>query len=739
MWINRSTTRVLAFCAAMAVGSIGASSCSAAPSPAPANAAAAGWVPFDPPADPFSSSSAIDLRNLNEKRAGDGGFVAAKDGQFVHSRTGQPVRFWAANGCPGSNADELRHSARALAKHGVNLVRIHGGMFDADGNVAPEKVKHAQETVEALKAEGIYAHFSIYFPIWFNPKADVPGLPGYDGHHHPFASLMFNKDFQERYRGWWKALLTTPDSHGHKLIDDPALFGAEIQNEDSYFFWTFTPQNIPDPELRILETQFAQWLAKKYGSADAALKKWGGAKAARDNPAEGRIGFRPLWNMANERTPRDKDTAAFLTESQRAFYEQTYQYLRSLGFKGLICASNWATADPRVLGPLEKYTYTAGDFLDRHGYFSGPVRGDNHEWSIRQSHEYADRDMLKFEGEQPGKPKSFVNSIMDPHYAGKPSMISEIAVNRPNRFRSEAPLYYACYAALQDSNCLVHFAFDGSNWSVKPGYFMQPWTMMAPSTVGQFPAAALIYRKGLVATGDVLVDLNLKLADLLDLQGTPMPQDAAFDELRLKDVPKGTTIQPGNVIDPLVHYAGRTRVNITDSGGPSKLADTSKLIDRAGQSVTSSTGQLRLDYGRGVLTINAASAQGLSGDLKAAGRTELADLSITSDMPLGHIVAVSLDGKPLGQSQRILLQVMSEEQPTGWETMDAGNGIQRIKQIGRDPWTIRQLSGTVKFKRADAAKLKVIALDGNGEKQADHGSAADLVLLPGTLYYLVAP
>ncbi len=155
---------------------------------------------------------------------------------------------------------------------------------------------------------------------------------------------------------------------------------------------------------------------------------------------------------------------------------------------------------------------------------------------------------------------------MDPSYDGKPSMISETTWNRPNRYRPEAPLYFAAYGALQGDDAIVHFAFDGSDWSVKPGYFMQPWTLMTPAMMGQFPAAALIYRKGLVAEGDLLVDLNLSLKDLLDLKGTPMPQDAAFDELRARDVPRGTTLRPGNVIDPLVHYAGRTNVNFSDNG-----------------------------------------------------------------------------------------------------------------------------------------------------------------------------
>ncbi len=238
-----------------------------------------------------------------------------------------------------------------LAKRGVNLARIHHGYFDKTGAVDMAEVRHALEVVEAMKAEGIYSHFSIYFPLWLDPAPDNPCLRGYDGKTHPFAALYFNKDFQAQYRKWWKALLLTPSpTTGKRLVDEPAVMGLEIINEDSYFFWTFDAKNIPDAQLRIVEAQFGDWLKKKYGSIDAALRAWGGARLDRDDPAGGRVAFRPLWNIANERTARDKDTAAFLLASQRGFYKETYDYLRSLGFKGVITASNWATADPRVLG-----------------------------------------------------------------------------------------------------------------------------------------------------------------------------------------------------------------------------------------------------------------------------------------------------------------------------------------------------------------------------------------------------
>jgi hypothetical protein len=699
-----------------------------------------GWFSFDPKPDVFSSSSGISLRELNEKAAGDGGFIGVKGSQFVHQKTGEPVRFWAVNGPSSKGRDDLRTEAKMLAKHGVNLVRVHHGYFDQNGEVDPAAVAHALEVVDAMKAEGIYSHFSIYFPLWLKPKASTAWLTGYDGQKTPFAALFFNTEFQKQYQGWWKALLLTRNSStGKRLIDDPAVAGLEIINEDSYFFWTFNPELIPDGELRIVEAQFGAWLTRKYGSLDRAQRSWGGQKTNRDRPAEGRMGFRPLWNMFSEKSPRDKDAARFLVESQRAFYKDTYQFLRGLGFKGVITASNWITANPEVLGPLEKYTYTVGDFIDRHGYFGCRNRGEASEWSIRDGHTYADRSALRFEPEVPGKPKVFVHPAMDPSYDGKPSMLSETTWNRPNRYRSEAPLFYAAYGALQDSDAIVHFALDTASWTVKPGYFMQPWTLMSPAMMAQFPAAALIYRKGLVATGDLLVDLNLKIGDLLDLQGTPLPQDAALDELRLKDVPRGTTLQRGNVIDPLVHLAGRTNVNFSERGGPAKLKDSRPFIDRRHQVVKSTTGELRLDYGKGLLTINAPSAQGISGTLRDAGTLELTDVTIASKLELGHIVAVSLDGKPLATSRRILLQAMSEEKSTDFQTEPARGGEKKIVSIGHDPWLAKELDGVVKFKRPDAARLKVTALDFNGDPGKAIGTASEIRLAPSTIYYLITP
>ena len=318
-------------------------------------------------------------------------------------------------------------------------------------------------------------------------------------------------------------------------------------------------------------------------------------------------------------------------------------------------------------------------------------------------------------------------------------MISETTFTRPNRYRSEAPLYFAAYGALQDSDCIVHFAFDGANWAVKPGYFMQQWTLATPAMLGQFPAAALLYRQGLIATGPVVAEVKLNTDDLAHLKGTPLPQDASFDELRLKDVPTGRDVQPGQRLDPLVHYVGRTHVTFTGKPGGVTASDLKPFINRGTQSVASATGELKLDYGKGLLVINAPRAQGASGALNSAGKIELPALTISSDLDLAHVIAVSLDDQPLATSKKILLQVMSEEQASGFETEAASATTKRITNIGRDPWQVKSLRGTVAFKRADAARLKVTALDFNGQPAGAVGTANEIKLQPSTLYYVIEP
>ncbi len=690
-----------------------------------------GWFAFEPASDAFRPSP-IDLRFLNEKIAGENGWIIAKGGQFVHSKTGKPVRFWAVNAGPdivrmdNASTDYL---ARWLAKYGVNMVRVHGGVWQGNDftKVDTEYLERLFYFVTAMKRQGIYVTLSIYFPLWIRLQPS-DGYGDYNN-QHPFAMPFFNKRFQEVYRGWWRSLMTTRNPFtGVALKDEPAIALVELMNEDSYFFWTFTPyQNVPAQQMEILEREFGNWLRQKYGSLGAAFAAWGGERIRGDDEGAGRAGFMALWDMFNRRDKRAQDTAEFLATHQRAFFAQMRDYLkRDLGYKGLVQASNWITADARILGPLDKWSNAVCDYMDRHGYFGGPHEGERAGWSLNEGDLYDDACALTevAKGSLP---------LMDVIYNGLPSIISEVNWTPPNRFRADFPFLFATYGVLQGTDGVFFFALSGPSWQG----VLSKFSIQTPVVMGQFPAQALVYRLGLVQEAPPVVDANLKMADLFALKGAPVSQPMNLDELRARDIPAGqtATVQSLEAVDPLAHLVGRVQMNFVERDTPSRIADLSRYIDRTRSIVRSITGELAWDYGRGLVTVNAPRAQGVCGFLRQAGSIALRDVSVSAQMEYGSVLIVPLDGQPLRTSRRMLLQVMSEDTNYGWSA--PGTGKRAIRNLGSSPINVRRFGGTVTLNRSDAQQLKVTPLDWNGYPAGKPATGGRITLQPSTMYYLI--
>lgn len=694
------------------------------------NLAMEGWFAFEPDADTFRPSP-IDLRVLNEKFAGENGWIAVKNGQFVHSKTGRPVRFWAVNAGPDiirMDRASVDHLARMLAKYGVNMVRLHGGIWGADyTRVDHEYLDKYFYFISAMKRQGIYCTLSIYFPLWLRfTKEDGYGDYNYQ---HPFAMLFFNQRFQQIYRGWWRELMTTPNPYtGLALKDDPAVAMVELVNEDSYFFWTFTPyQNIPAQQMEILEKAFGDWLKQKYGSLGTAFATWGGQRIRGDDEQAGRAGFVGLWEMFNQRNKRAQDTAEFLAKHQRAFFTQMRDYLkRDLGYKGLVQASNWITASAEILGPLDKWSNAVCDYMDRHGYFGGPHEGERAGWSISVGDRYDDACALTevAKGSLP---------LMDVIYNSLPSIISEVNWTPPNRYRADFPFLFATYGVLQGTDGVYFFALNGPSWQ----QVLSKFSIQTPVVFGQFLAAALIFRQGLVQEARPVVVANLKMSDLFALKGAPVSQPVNLDELRAKDIPAGqtATVRQLNAIDPMAHLVGKVMMNFVEQDTPSRIADLSRYIDRTNGRVRSVTGELLWDYSKGLVTVNAPKAQGACGFLRGAGVLRLNDVTLRADMEYGSVLLVALDGQPLRTSRKMLLQVMSEDTNHGWSA--PGSGKREIKSLGTAPINVRRLGGTVTFTRPDARQLKVTLLDWNGYPTGKVTKGGTITLEPTVVYYLI--
>ncbi len=709
-----------------------------------------GWFPFEPDRDSFAQTP-LDLRGLNEPQAGGRGWVLRRGKDLVFQATGEPVRFWgvtATHSIWRMDHAEVDYLARRLAKMGVNLVRLHASPFH---ELEPGRdTDSIQYLVAALKREGIYVGINWYClaGVRNQPAWNLPELP--DG-YRPMAAVFTYEPLQQRYKQWAHTLFATPNPYtGIPLGQDPAVAFIELIDEDNYFFWTFRPADMPEPVLASLQRAFGDWLTDKYGSLEKARSAWGDGPLPQGNAddfAAGRVALYYVgnltgadWARAARNEPRARDQLQFLTENQRDFWAGMRQWLREeIGFGGIVVATNWKTADERVLGPLDKYTYLAGDATARNCYFSGPnVKTGTHGHGAEPGDLYEDQSVLR-------TPDAAV--MLEIQYADYPHLLTEGGWAMPNRFRTEGPVLSAAYGALQGTDAFLPFVLE-RNWTGT----IAKWPIQTPATFGQYPATALIFRRGYVREGPVAIDERLDLDALYRFEGAAMSQPLGLDSYRLQEVPDGQQVPVEDLggMDPLAFYVGRVIRTIGDDPGPTRvLKELPTLIDRQGQRVRSATGELVYDFGQGIATIDTPCAQGVTGFLAEAGPVELTDVRIEPGNEYGSVLLVSLDGAPLAQSGRMLLQVMSEEQNFGWQTTEVQHEdkqgqvrtMQRIDDAGQPPVVVRDLAGVVTLQRPDAARLTVTALDANGYPQQALDAGRDgqvrVELLPECLYYLI--
>jgi len=701
-----------------------------------------GYFPFEPDRDDFTSSL-FDLRPLNEAEAGSQGRIVAHGDDFVFQKTGKNVRFWGV--CIGSEMMEMDpadmdYLAQRLAKTGVNLVRFHNA-----GCLQQETEKCVQQThrlVAALKKQGIYSYMN-----WWCTAVNGKAMSFY------FDEVML----KEHYLKWVRTLLEPVNPHtGLSLAKDPAVLAVELLDEDSILWHSFKPHQTLWPEAwDRLERRYYDWLAAKYGTLDKATNAWGPEQWPKgDNFEKQRAAMYPMYLLGSadwapgQRNPkRAADQLEFLTGVQRLWNADMKSWLqKELGYDGIVVAGNWQSGDSRLLDPLDQYANMAGDATAWNCYFAGPA---DCESRVGPKTIYEDLSLLK---------NPLQGMLMHKRVAGKPHLMTEGDWCLPNRFRAEEPFLEACYGALQGMNGWCLFSIQ-KDWMKK---YLRRWPIQVPVAMGQFPAAALIYRREYVKQAPVVINDALAIKDLYALKGAtfvPKFSGSVDFNARVADAtPASTAATEPNPVkaalakaDGLAYYVGRVVRTIGDTPGASSiLPDLDKYIDRRGQVVRSVTGEMSLDYGKGLCTVNAPCAQGVTGFLQAAGTIALADVSIAMQNEYGTVLVVSLDGKPLKSSAKILVQVMTEEQQYGYKTEPIKHAFAKdqpeldcLKVIttGDAPIGVRKFSGSVTLKRADAAKLKVAALDVNGHKTRDlpagSGDSLKIELLPDCLYYVI--
>jgi hypothetical protein len=713
------------------------------------------WA-FVHPKDPFTSNALLDLRSMNEKQAGESGFVKlSPDGNSFVLGNGKPVRFWAV-GSDGFrlSPDEMAEHARFLAKLGVNMVRMHtqicsdvpGAPIDA---VNQKEIDGIWRFVAALKKEGIYSTIS---PYWANDKqAENWGLEGY-GKDGLWGLLFFNEKLQTAYKGWVKQLYTRTNPYtGIPLAKDPEVAILQVQNEDGMLFWTM--QALKAPQQVLLGKKFGVWLVKKYGSLTAAKTAWQEASNDKDDFPNGVVGLSNVYpmtqNLSGGYEKRVDDECEFYVETQRSFYAEMEDYYHNtLGCRQLVNACNWITADPIKLNDLERWTYTATDVLAVNKYTGGVHLGENDGWRIDPGHFYTAQSCLLDPRALPTNLKQAV---------GHPMLITESTWVSPELYQSEGPFLAATYESLTGVDALYWFAAgDTPEYNPDP-YFnfvniggqhaMTKWTCSTPMLMGSFPANALMYRLGYLKEGSPVVSEHRPVDSLWSRETPIIAEDRTFDPNR----DTGITREKSNLtkgVDPLAFLVGPVQIAYSGSEADDKTIDLVRYINHQAQTVDSATGQVRLNYGKGICTVNSPKAQGVCGFLKSSPTTELADVTIRSENPYATILAASMDNLPLETSHKILVQVTTTARPTGWQDtptdFKSQDGKQsfhgfKILKTGSMPWQVANSDVQISVRNPTLSKATLLDTSGYPATAlpTERLQGALRVSLPGNAMYVI--
>lgn len=720
---------------------------------------AEGWS-FSYPTDKFTDNAMLDLRYLNEKTAGENGFIQlSADGNSFQTENGKPMRFWSINGGDGtkdmSDAD-LAKFARFLAKMGVNMIRYHGSINPTGSNI--NDVDKADVTgiwrmVAAMKKEGIYSTIS---PFWAhnghmgNPALVGWGIPGYTTNEDLWGVMYFSDTLKNAYKNWVKYLYTEKNPYtGIALKDDPAVALIQIKNEDGVFWWTISAMK--EGFMYIVRQKYYQWAIAKYGTAAAIKTAWLNASDSKDNWTTGELGLYNIWDatqpQSGGKNKRISDQIQFLTETQRNFYSEIHDYYRNdLGCKQLMNANNWKTADANLLFDAERYSNAACEVIAVNRYFDPGHIGPNSGWRIDPGDSYVGNSVLF----QPHLLPVNIKQLK-----GSPALVTESGWNLPNKYQAEGPFMVSAYMSLTGVDSYYWFSPTSAGFDPNP-YFswanlaggqhpMHRWTCSTPGQMAMFPANALLYRNGYINQGETVVHEERPLQTIYDRKMPMISEENSFDPNR--DSYSNINPSKETVISPLAHLTGK--VETVYAGTPSNSVKSpllETLIDYQNKKIKASNNQLFWDYKNGICTMDAPSAQGVCGFTSKQQTFNLTDVTITASNEYAAINVVAMDEKSIAESSKILVQVGTVYRPTNWAETPANFTLNnttvagfKIDNTGKMPWKCANTQVTIKLKNKGINQATLLDATGYAKSAIQVEKVGDEVqiVLPANAMYVV--
>lgn len=662
------------------------------------------WFAFSPSSD--LSTSAIGMEPWLDKPAGKHGGVRMV-GDHFQLEDGTPIKFWgtnlayAGNCAPEKNAADF--TAARFAKYGINAVRLHkftyptneGGVGDLHDSTKfdPHGLDRLDYFSSQLKNNGVYFGWSHTYGLHVRP-GDRARLLNYEEIAHAFpngntyAFINFAPDVQDLMIESVVNLLKHKNPYtGLTYADEPALCFVELQNEDDIFFYTSADvfDHCPTYKKQFLH-RFADWLKAKYGSEDALKRAWGNALKPNETLAAGNIDVQlNPWFYSEDHLPKTSgaghqrllDMAAFLHHCQDAYYGRYVKAIREAGYKGPINGSPWQAPSGLPDFYNLKSDYEAG-YIDRHNYFGG---------------HFADT-MLGSPGS--GYLSSGLQQVID-----RPFGLSEWITVYPSLYSAEGPPLVAAYGlGLQGWDASYEFQSSASTQSFSKLVGNLPWGVWdadTPTQIGQFPILARMIYRGDVKESPVISVRNISNADLTE--GKFSFSDKVTQQ---GDVKSFAGSVPSDAI-----AAGRVAVRFSKGEEPSTLPEIAKY--RQGDSIVSTTRQLRWDATRRYVSIDTEGTKGVVG-FAADQDIVLGNVRIRSQFPYASILLTAAEPKTtLTNCKTALLSAVSRSCNSGFTLFGPED---KLLSNGGPPILLEPVKASLSINGRTLKSVNVLDFDG---------------------------
>ena len=370
------------------------------------------------------------------------------------------------------------------------------------------------------------------------------------------------------------------------------------------------------------------------------------------------------------------DWLQFLADTEEAYVNDMRSYLRKdLGVKQSIFCSQMGYG-----GLWANYREAGSDYIDDHGY-----------WECRNTlYEIVKNEpMVRTLASR----NTLSRMAMDMN-AGQPVSVTEFNHCFPNEYRAEMMPGYASLAAFQDWDAI--FVFCQQSYGAKGAKAGQLDRMrypleasVDPAVWGFMPSAAMMFRGGLVP---------LAPSERILAMPAKFPADQVAGGLT---VAKAWQEKGVSLLDAF-KYRLRLGIGLPDAL-PDKSAPAGVLKPEVADPQTAR------------YVADAPAAKVVFGFV--GGQTvPLTDAAVTFGHltnNFGALTLVAMDAKPLAQSSRILLTLVTHTQNKG-QTWNEAHSM--LDKVGEGPPEVDAASATVSL-AADGPRT-VFTLDGTGEKQA---------------------